>query len=105
MGTVTSLFDLKTIYNTLAIYYYDEYRIVISNNKWTLLVRRNFLAFLHLFNGNNKLILTLINITISDFYRIISFRAQLETYVSLSKYPIPRKKNISEIILDKKRVK
>lgn len=72
VGTTNDNYDMKPINNTLGIFYLNEYRIIISNIKWTRLIQGNITALQDV-NTNNKLLEIFTKLSAQVFLQCIFF--------------------------------
>lgn len=83
IGTAISQFQITPINNTVGVYYHDETRIVISNDRWTLLVHKNLSSLEEAFNNNNKILESINRILSADNRETKEFVDKVKTYITL----------------------
>lgn len=83
IGTAISQFTIEPIKNTVGIYYHDETKITITNDRWTLLIHKNISLLVQTLENNNKILEAIQDTIEPDYHAMNSFRSEVRTHVSL----------------------
>ncbi|XP_074028548.1 uncharacterized protein [Leptinotarsa decemlineata] len=80
---VTSPYKIETINNTVGVYYHEKGNIILTNDKWTLLVSKNISQIKEAFDNNVKILDSLIGMTSIYGQSMSTFRSEVKTHTGL----------------------
>ncbi|XP_074028409.1 uncharacterized protein [Leptinotarsa decemlineata] len=80
---VTSPYKIETINNTVGVYYHEKGNIILTNDKWTLLVNKNISQVKEAFDVNVKILDSLISMTSIYGQSMSTFRSEVKTHTGL----------------------
>jgi len=96
-------FLLTPVNNTIGIFFHEEGKVRVSNNKWTLLVYKDLEPIRQAVRHNDKLLSTLSDLTADSSPRITAFKSTVQTHFSLlSRIAESVSLKLSEVTTDSK---
>lgn len=83
IGTALTQYKITPVNNTIGVYYHQDNDVVITNNKWTLLVHKNISSLKLAFDHNDKILETLKTMFDPAYQNMAKLASEVKTHVSL----------------------
>lgn len=103
---MVSQYNITPINNTIGIYYHEKTDVIVTNDKWTLLVHKNISSLKITFDKNEKILDIILNILDPAIQNMVSFKSEVKTHLSLlTQISNVIQSKFDEVFLDTKRYK
>lgn len=103
---MASQYKITPINNTVGIYYHEKTDVVVTNDKWTLLIHKNISTFKAALTKNDKILQTLYDTFDPSYQYMNIFFSDVKTHLSLlTQISKSIQSKFEEIYLDTKRYK